>query len=325
MMSAMDRMKPCPLPFSRLTLNPNGEVAPCCNLAHYVIGDLRSESLADIWNGEKMRAMRRQHLEGNPVHCAEHIRLQACNEREPLSVRSWEESLPYPAPRLDVNLNGRCNLECIMCSVWKEPNGVFDESRFWTDGPSDIFPHLDALLVKGGEPFIQRDTYRLLDEVSRVNPRCRWSFVTNGQYRFNGAMRAALDKVHIDAVWLSLDSVDPETYARIRLKGRLEVALESLDAFIAYRDGLPPERRFKLAGAMAVQRENCREVTDFVSFCRAKGIEPSLMLVSYPLEHSILTLEAEAADSLARSYSEQAAALDCPDLRRLAGALPARS
>ena len=50
-----------------------------------------------------------------------------------------------------------------------------------------------------GEPFIQRDFYRLIDEVSGVNSTCRWVITTNGHYRLTNpeelsvlGMRAAM-------------------------------------------------------------------------------------------------------------------------------------
>lgn len=55
----------CPQPFYMLQLNPDGKVVPCCAMeTAYEAGDVREESLLDIWNGEKLRAFRRKQLMG---------------------------------------------------------------------------------------------------------------------------------------------------------------------------------------------------------------------------------------------------------------------
>ena len=56
----------CPLPFFMLGINWSGTVSLCNeDWAHgTLVGDLMQESLMDIWNGERLRAMRRMHLEG---------------------------------------------------------------------------------------------------------------------------------------------------------------------------------------------------------------------------------------------------------------------
>jgi len=56
----------CPSPFKTLAINFNGEVSVCCvDWSHdTVVGDVRAESLLDVWNGERMRAFRLTHLLG---------------------------------------------------------------------------------------------------------------------------------------------------------------------------------------------------------------------------------------------------------------------
>lgn len=58
--------KVCPEPFSRVAINFDGQVSVCCVDWSYgtIVGDLRTESLSEIWNGEKLRQFRMAHLEG---------------------------------------------------------------------------------------------------------------------------------------------------------------------------------------------------------------------------------------------------------------------
>ena len=84
----------CPYPYYSLSINADGIVSPCCvdwnrDLA---IGSVATESLLDIWNGEGLRALRRQHivdgLGANPscascgqVHACTHDNLDAHKEK----------------------------------------------------------------------------------------------------------------------------------------------------------------------------------------------------------------------------------------------------
>ncbi len=50
---------PCVLPFEQLIIRPTGEVSLCCNdaLGKYTLGDLRTQSISEIWNSEKHNAV----------------------------------------------------------------------------------------------------------------------------------------------------------------------------------------------------------------------------------------------------------------------------
>lgn len=56
----------CPLVMYMMTVNSNGKISICNDdwqMAHD-IGDVNTESLSDIWNGQKLRDFRLMHLEG---------------------------------------------------------------------------------------------------------------------------------------------------------------------------------------------------------------------------------------------------------------------
>jgi MoaA/NifB/PqqE/SkfB family radical SAM enzyme len=57
----------CPFPFYMLTVKANGDVSVCCVdwSGALVIGNVGRNSLREIWEGEKLREIRLQHLSGN--------------------------------------------------------------------------------------------------------------------------------------------------------------------------------------------------------------------------------------------------------------------
>lgn len=294
----------CPLPFTQMVFHPDGSVTPCCLLLDYNLGNLKEKSHEEIWNGPEVRALRREFLEGKPKTCAGSIRNRQCHLWHSHLVQKTQRSevqtrLPV---KMDVRLNGHCNLECIMCEVWEYPNGVYDQIGFWDFAQKDFFPHILELDVLGGEPFIQRDTFRLIRAVSSVNPDCQWALTTNGQWKFNPYVREHLDRIRIRRIIMSIDSVDPELYAKIRLRGDLNKSLRTLDDLREYRDSRAKTSPFSLRMEMLVQLENRNHVATFLEYARSKEIDVGLILLYHPIPMSVLSLAAAERRRLAEDY-----------------------
>jgi MoaA/NifB/PqqE/SkfB family radical SAM enzyme len=283
----------CYLPFVQLLLQPTGEISPCCWAQETVLGKLPEDDLNTIWNGPEIRRLRREFLSGEPVQCKSKMRQIGCHRinRGPYTKSTDLSEIQQTGPRrLDVRLNGRCNLQCIMCSVWEQPNGVYDDSDFWRTGAKDIFPYLMELDVLGGEPFVQADTFRLIREVSAVNDTCTWAFVTNGNYNF-AAVRKHLEKIRLRWIMVSLDSVVPETYAKIRKGGSLLKTLSTIEGLIAFNEELKQQKRdFDFLISMCVQKDNWQEIEPFLTYCRFVGATPLLQFAYEPSAVSLFSM-----------------------------------
>ncbi len=61
-----DDRKACPYPFYNLVVKSNGDVVPCCVAWEdsLVVGNVRDQSLLEIWQGDKLARIHRLHLEG---------------------------------------------------------------------------------------------------------------------------------------------------------------------------------------------------------------------------------------------------------------------
>lgn len=57
----------CHSPWLRMSITWDGGVVPCCNDydKKYVLGNLKDNSLTEIWNGEKMQQLRKEFISGN--------------------------------------------------------------------------------------------------------------------------------------------------------------------------------------------------------------------------------------------------------------------
>lgn len=77
-------IKVCPTIFYNLNIDFDGAIAPCpLDWAHITkLGDVKEQSLSELWNGKKFTAFRRQHLLGrrefHPL-CGKCVTLEYCN------------------------------------------------------------------------------------------------------------------------------------------------------------------------------------------------------------------------------------------------------
>lgn len=64
--------KACPYPFYNLVVKSNGDVVPCCVAweQSLVVGNVRDQTLRDIWRGQPMHRIRMMHLQGRSSELA---------------------------------------------------------------------------------------------------------------------------------------------------------------------------------------------------------------------------------------------------------------
>lgn len=268
-----------------MTLRHDGNISPCCYLYEDSVLKAGESSVMEAWNSEAMREFRIEQLSGVPKRCEVYTRSLSCEE----DFEKWRSTTTLdirraaPPRRLDIRLSGECNLRCVMCDVWKHDKSPYTEENFWAHGPKEIFPFLEELDIVGGEPFVQEHTFRLIEEVGKVNPGVRFGFITNGQWEWAGRIEKALSSVRISFVQMSLDSLAPESYAKIRREGTLEKSLRALDALIELRKRKP----FTLAVSQLLSSMNWRELGSFAAFAKARGLAPRWQLLREPAKISL--------------------------------------
>lgn len=291
----------CPAPFTTLIVNPDGRVGFCRERSNDdVVGNIKEESLWDIWNGEKLRSIRREFLEGNIVTCKKQINDRRCNNQcfnqVILPYTDFSEVQNNPPLRFSPDFNGECNLKCMTCNIWQLPNGLYDEIGFWDMAKEKLYPFVKIMDPLAGEPFIQKDFFRLIDMMSSINPECAWRFTTNAHWKFTDKIKNALDKVkHIYGFIISVDAATPETYAKVRAPGSIHIVWETTKKIIEYRneraEKLGPEQKFGITVAMALHRGNWHEAPQFMRWGHSLGVEPALQGVYFPEEISIFKIK----------------------------------
>jgi cyclic pyranopterin phosphate synthase len=194
---------------------------------------------------------------------------------------------PAPAPaaltdpfgrRIDylrVSVTDRCDLRCLYCMPAQmrflpraEVLSVEELDRLCT---AFIGLGTRKLRLTGGEPLLRRDFMALVERLSRhlrSGALRELTLTTNGTQL--AAHADALARHGVRRINVSLDTLDPETFARLTRGGDLPKVLAGLDAAAAA--GL----KVKL-NAVALARDNRREIPDLIRFAHARGFDFALI------------------------------------------------
>lgn len=189
----------CIYPWIHIHAYPTGEAYPCCHAEMQPgrIGNCRTQSLREIWQGEPL-----QRLRDDMLNEREHPACTRCYEQEAAGFFSGRRSAnkhhghhikkletnPFELTYWDIRFSNLCNLRCRSCGHifssqwyqdqaqlaggdWRNRNSVLNYAgRTETDMWEQLEPHLEyveQIYFAGGEPLLMEEHYRILDELVR--------------------------------------------------------------------------------------------------------------------------------------------------------------
>jgi len=232
----------CMLPWMHMHAFPDGRAYPCC-LADYwhPVGDLRKNTMEEVWNQDKYKDMRKNMLAGK--ECKECTK---CYEQETngfFSMRNDSnrnyghlikeventtadgEHAEFKLRYWDVRFSNLCNMSCRSCgpifsSNWykdhvklynKKPDVLGREMQRieYTTGDEDDMinqmlphlPHLEQVYFAGGEPLIMKEHYFMLEKLIELGKTD-----VRVQYNTNFSELRYKDK-HVFEYWKNFKSV----------------------------------------------------------------------------------------------------------------------
>lgn len=199
--------KPCLLPFIHIETTPSGGARPCCMWTGADVGNFHTQSLEAIWHGEPLETLRAQFRKGEqPAGCANCWKSERAgytskriNDNERFAHHTHGVTLDSPV-YLDLKLGSICNIKCRICSTeysqkWRDDetliygkprypthiNWLEEGSQFWQD-LEHIAPTIEFIDFTGGEPFLVRGHWRLLEYLVKHghSPNISIHYNTNG-------------------------------------------------------------------------------------------------------------------------------------------------
>lgn len=300
----------CHAPFVNLNFEQNGNVRACCYNTTHILGTWPRQTIKEIWLGIKADELRQyihQHnLGGGCIECGnmlvagnyQGVRARYYDDFDKGDVLSRIKkiggriagTITYPKV-MEFELSNQCNLECVMCngyfssSIRKNReslppiNSVYNDA--FVDELDEFIPHLTDAKFLGGEPFMIDIYLKIWERILKIKPGIRIHITTNGTF-LNNRVRDLLEGLNAGII-MSIDSVVPETYRKIRVNGNLDKVLENLEYFRQYT----LRKRTFLSMAACPITYNWHELPGLLDFCIERNIVLYFNAVFSPAELSL--------------------------------------
>jgi cyclic pyranopterin phosphate synthase len=163
---------------------------------------------------------------------------------------------------LRLSVTDRCNLRCSYCMPEQGVEKLcHDDILTYEDlicvAEESIAIGIEKIRITGGEPLVRRDIIPFLKAISAVPGLKQLVLTTNGLLLEE--LAADLYQAGVQRLNISLDSLKPETFARITRGGDVNRVLRGLEA--AERAGFPPHK----INMVVMRGINDDEVLDFAA------------------------------------------------------------
>jgi Fe-coproporphyrin III synthase len=168
----------------------------------------------------------------------------------------------------------RCNSRCVTCDYWRHGRDDMDLAAVTRLLPSFAQLRTQVVLLSGGEPLLNPE-WAAIAQLLRKNGLKVWLLTSGLALAKHGRRAAEL----FDAITVSLDGTDPETYAAIR----------GLDAFHKVCGGiLAAAGHGRRSGIrVTLQRANYRQLPRFVDLAKILGaLQVSFLAVDVANPHA---------------------------------------
>jgi cyclic pyranopterin phosphate synthase len=169
---------------------------------------------------------------------------------------------------LRISVTDRCNFRCTYCMpddeyLWFARREILSFEEISRLARLFVALGVDKIRLTGGEPLIRRDLDTLIRQLAAIDGLQDLCLTTNGSLlaeKAEGLMAAGLKRLNV-----SLDTLDPQKFARIRRRGDLGSVLDGL--FAARAAGF---RSIKL-NAVIERGVNEDDILPLVEFAREHG------------------------------------------------------
>ena len=238
----------CLQPFYFLEFTTNGDVYTCCpGWIRFPIGNIKSNTIAEIWNSPRACYIRRKLYRGEWRNVCNTIcprisqytyekelipfdyldKLEFLTPHHVDEIRMKKEHLDSPPTVFNFSNSTICNLSCIMCDRRNQRN----DPKIIQKTFKEVLPYLQTarkLVLSGmGDPLARPDTRDVCLWSSKVRTRIfAFDLVTNGLL-----LPSYWDQIKhqkFGSLLISVDASKRETYDKIRIGGSWDELMNSL-------------------------------------------------------------------------------------------------
>lgn len=306
----------CHAPYTNLNFEQTGKVRACCYNYTNVLGTWPQQTIKQIWQGAQLQQLKDYIAKGNfGGGCIECGRMITASNHQGVRARHYDEyadswlstklasvtnllkgTITYPRV-MEFELSNTCNLECVMCNGnfsssirknrEKRPPVVSPYNDSFVDELDEFIPHLTDAKFLGGEPFMIDIYLTIWERILKINPNVRIHITTNGTF-LNNRIKDLLEGLNAGII-LSIDSINKETYDKIRVNGNFSKVMENLAYFSDY--AIRKKSFISIAACPIIH--NWHEMPQMLDFCIDRKIALYFNAVFTPTELSLRSQSAE--------------------------------
>ena len=227
----------CMAPHTNLLFVPSGKVMACHYNRGIILGDIRNNSIKEIWNGPVLKKLRKilskKDFSYGCQSCLNDLNVKNYFLAGNYKYMHTKKNLDGFPSYFDFQLENTCNLKCVMCSseyssalqgkaVAENP---YRESFF--NQLAEFIPHLDSSSFTGGEPLVIKSYYEIWKMFNYLNPSAPLYISTNASH-ISPALNEILEKGNFHFT-VSIDSLDSAVYESIRVNADFEKTMKNID------------------------------------------------------------------------------------------------
>ena len=266
----------CYVPLRSLYFGFDGIVTACCFNRNFVLGKFPENSIDEIIHSEKRKSLQK-HLSETDFSYGCQFCKNMITSGDYMSVGArfadiFPDKDDLPSEMI-FELDNTCNLRCEMCSAKfssAHNNGIrvtepYDNEDF-IDQLKPFIPHLTETKFLGWEPFLSDVYPKIWETIIELNPKCKIRVQTNGTI-LNDKVKEILQKGNFQ-IGLSIDTLNPAHYEKIRSGAKIEKTLENLEFF----NYVCQKNNDHASISVCPMKENRFDIPELVDFCNKKGI-----------------------------------------------------
>lgn len=289
----------CFAPYTAMHFSFNGKVYACHNNNNYSYGDLHTQSLFEIWNGQNRQTMAKQLnsfklLKAGCNQCLHDIQKGNFNSVSALRYEAFQNYShnEYPSV-LGFRFSDICNIQCRMCfsnqnirKCISQQNPVYNNEFF--ESLKTFIPHTKYAYFLGGEPFYESLNFKVFSLFQELNPDCRISVQTNGTI-LTPQIKEFLANGKYD-INVSVDSLDPGLFSIIRKGAKLDNVLNNIEQFAA----ICRKNGTEFSSCITPMIDNCLELPSIIEYYNNK-LKSKIWINKYyfPAQYAIWALSPE--------------------------------
>lgn len=282
----------CTEPQNNMYISRDGLVKVCCHNHYFEIGDLKKNTLLEIWNSDKRKLFAEMLYKSSDEPSCEHCALKQPEKKSKLLFNKKFKVSAFPKS-IEFELSNKCNLECIMCSplysnqLAKHYTDINDDSfdfKNITQQLDPFFPNLKEAKFYGGEPFIIEQYFDIWEYIIKNNLDCKFYIQTNGTI-LNEKIKSILNK-GIFNIGVSIESINTDTYQKIRVNADLPKVFENIEYFNNYSK----QKNTFFGVAICPIRSNWKELPMMVEYFSKRNIPINFHQVVRPFNVSLWNL-----------------------------------